>query len=625
MVLDISIWAAFVAGLLSFLSPCVLPLVLPYLCFITGRTLEELTEPGEAEGDRNRAAVLAATFFVLGFATVFVSLGVSASAVGQVLRQHLDLFAKIAGAAIILMGLHFLGIFRLAVLDRDTRFQRRTRPSGLVGAYGMGLAFAFGWTPCIGPVLATILAVAASKESIGQGGFLLSIYSAGLGVPFILAAFGVGHFVVFLKRFRRQLRRVEQTMGALLVAHRGHVPHRGDSDDFLLAARDVSRACRSWIEPCKTSKRLPAPASSARCAIQRRRSASMRLVEEQLRHFSIDPAGFLWGSAHSPDPQPLSGQCRRQRSLASDLRNDRRSRSQGSRCLFQRQAFRLLPAGQDSRYAAESVAQDLPVAGGQRRPAEAARGPYPIFDNVTAIFSATPVVARTATYLYACVEWVEDAFKGKELLHEIYSRLLNPTSVSLANHIVDVEAGPRAAEYFAWNFNSGMAAIDATLAHLLGYQDIVLASRNVYGGSYQLLHDWYGKRSNLDVAVEWFEGHGVADFEAALAEVREANRDRLERGPPCLRFPRESHAIRTAMCSTFPEYAAARTRRGLTVICDATSARRFCTACCAATIPWSARTSSSTRIPRISPATAPRPPACASAATSACSCPRASA
>jgi cytochrome c-type biogenesis protein len=217
MVLDISIWAAFLAGLLSFLSPCVLPLVPPYLCFITGRTLEELTEPGEAEGGRSRAVVLAAACFVLGFATVFVSLGVSASAVGQVLRQHLDLFGKIAGAAIILMGLHFLGVFRLTVLDRDTRFQRRTRPSGLVGAYGMGLAFAFGWTPCIGPVLATILAVAASKESIGQGGFLLSIYSAGLGVPFVLAALGVGNFVAFLKRFRGQLRRVEQTMGALLV------------------------------------------------------------------------------------------------------------------------------------------------------------------------------------------------------------------------------------------------------------------------------------------------------------------------------------------------------------------------------------------------------------------------
>src|SRR5262249_14828851 len=131
-------------------------------------------------------------------------------------------------------------------------------------------------------------------------------------------------------------------------------------------------------------------------------------------------------------------------------------------------------------------------------------GPYPLFDNVTAIFSANPVITRTATYLYACVEWVEDAFKGRELLHEIYSRLLIPTSISLANHIVDIEAGPLSHEYFVWNFNSGMAAVDATLSHLVGYQDIVLASRNVYGGVYQLLHDWYGKRGNLDIAVRWF-------------------------------------------------------------------------------------------------------------------------
>ncbi|MDP9138832.1 MAG: cytochrome c biogenesis CcdA family protein [Pseudomonadota bacterium] len=217
MVLGVSIWAAFAAGLLSFLSPCVLPLVPPYLCFITGRTLEDLIESGEDRVEGTRAAVLPAVFFVLGFSTVFVSLGVSASVAGQFLRQHLDLLAKVAGVAIIVMGLHFLGLFRLALLDRDTRFQTKARPAGLTGAYGMGLAFAFGWTPCIGPVLATILAVAASTESAAQGGFLLSIYSAGLGVPFILAAFGVGSFVVFLKRFRGQLRRVEQTMGGLLI------------------------------------------------------------------------------------------------------------------------------------------------------------------------------------------------------------------------------------------------------------------------------------------------------------------------------------------------------------------------------------------------------------------------
>src|SRR5262245_20020521 len=134
------------------------------------------------------------------------------------------------------------------------------------------------------------------------------------------------------------------------------------------------------------------------------------------------------------------------------------------------------------------------------------KGPYSVFDNVTAIFAANPVITRTATYIYACAEWIEDAFQGKELLLEIYSRLLNPTSVSLANHIVDLEAGPHADQYFAWNFNSGMAAIDGVLSHLLGRDDIVITSRNIYGGAHQLLHDWFAKPSNLAIAVESFDG-----------------------------------------------------------------------------------------------------------------------
>lgn len=143
---------------------------------------------------------------------------------------------------------------------------------------------------------------------------------------------------------------------------------------------------------------------------------------------------------------------------------------------------------------------------------QSAKGPYAVFDNVTAVFSATPVIARTATYIYACAEWIEDAFQGKELLLEIYSRLLNPTSVSLANYIVDIEAGPYSGDYFAWNFNSGMAAIDGVLAHVLGRDDVVLKSQHIYGGAHQLLHDWYAKPSNLDVAIETFRGYDAASF-----------------------------------------------------------------------------------------------------------------
>ena len=159
-----------------------------------------------------------------------------------------------------------------------------------------------------------------------------------------------------------------------------------------------------------------------------------------------------------------------------------------------------------------------------------AKGPYPIFDNVTAIFSATPVITRTATYLYACTEWIDDAFQGKELLHEIYSRLMNPTSVSLANHIVDLEAGERANEYFAWNFNSGMAAIDGILSHLLGYQDIVIASRNVYGGTHQLLNDWLGKKSNLDISLEFFDGYSEQEYRKFLKKVQKKYAKKLKAG-----------------------------------------------------------------------------------------------
>ncbi len=158
------------------------------------------------------------------------------------------------------------------------------------------------------------------------------------------------------------------------------------------------------------------------------------------------------------------------------------------------------------------------------------KGAYSLFDNVTAVFSANPVITRTATYMYACTEWIEDAFTGREPLHQIYSRLLNPTSISLANHIVDIECAELATEYMAWNFNSGLAAIDAILSHLLGHRDILVVSRNIYGGSYQLLHDWYAKRSNLDVALEWVDGFGAEAFSQGLSRAEEKYAERLSEG-----------------------------------------------------------------------------------------------
>ncbi len=218
MGLDVSIWAAFAAGVLSFLSPCVLPLVPPYLCYLAGVNLEELTE-AEGEEARNawRKALLAAFIFVLGFSTVFVAMGAGASAIGQLLREYLDILAKIAGVVIIIMGLHFMGLFKIRFLLMEKRYHADAKPATFIGAYVIGLAFALGWTPCIGPVLASILAIAASEESVSRGAFLLAVYSAGLGVPFLLAAFAINGFLSFMKRFRRHMRTVEIIMGLFLV------------------------------------------------------------------------------------------------------------------------------------------------------------------------------------------------------------------------------------------------------------------------------------------------------------------------------------------------------------------------------------------------------------------------
>jgi cytochrome c-type biogenesis protein len=212
---DVTFAAALVAGIVSFLSPCVLPLVPPYLVYLTGTSIEHLAD-GEAELSVKREAVGAAMLFVLGFSTVFVALGASASAIGALLLRWSGPLATVAGIIIIVMGLHFLGLTRIGLLMREKRLGM-PKPVGLWGAYVMGLAFAFGWTPCIGPILAAILAVAASEKTVGQGATLLGIYSLGLGIPFVVAAFVVEPFAAFLARFRRHLAAVEKVMGVLLI------------------------------------------------------------------------------------------------------------------------------------------------------------------------------------------------------------------------------------------------------------------------------------------------------------------------------------------------------------------------------------------------------------------------
>src|SRR5437667_2515191 len=215
MTADVSILAALLAGLVSFLSPCVLPLVPPYIAFLAGTSLERLAD-AETGPRVRRETLLAAGLFVAGFSTVFVALGAGASVIGSVLRFYSHELAIIAGIAIIVMGLHFLGLTPIKFLYRQARVEV-PKPVGLWGAYVMGLAFALGWTPCIGPILAVILAIAASEATVAKGAGLLAVYSLGLGIPFLCAAFAVEPFAKFLARFRGYLPLVEKTMGALLV------------------------------------------------------------------------------------------------------------------------------------------------------------------------------------------------------------------------------------------------------------------------------------------------------------------------------------------------------------------------------------------------------------------------
>jgi cytochrome c-type biogenesis protein len=216
MAIDVTHGGALIAGLLSFVSPCVLPLVPPYLCYIGGVSLDQLTGEG-SEGGARRRVTLSALTFVLGFSTVFILLGATASAIGRLVASYLDVLAIIAGGVIIIMGLHFLGLLKIPFLYRQARMEIGNRPAGPLGAYVVGLAFAIGWTPCIGPVLAAILAVAGAEETVMSGALLLAVYSLGLGIPFLAAGLFAGSFMKFMRRFRNHVGKVEKTMGALLV------------------------------------------------------------------------------------------------------------------------------------------------------------------------------------------------------------------------------------------------------------------------------------------------------------------------------------------------------------------------------------------------------------------------
>ncbi len=213
---SLSIPIAFVAGIVSFLSPCVLPLVPGYVSMLSGESIDVLK--ADARGALVARIFANSVAFVLGFSVVFVALGASATAVGGFLTSQRTAFNIVAGIIVIIFGLHLTGLVKIPFLYRDARLDAGAPRRGAAGSFLLGFAFAFGWTPCIGPILATILAVAATRNTVFQGMFLLAIYSAGLAIPFLLTGLGVSQFLKFYARFRTHLHAVEVGSGVLLIA-----------------------------------------------------------------------------------------------------------------------------------------------------------------------------------------------------------------------------------------------------------------------------------------------------------------------------------------------------------------------------------------------------------------------
>jgi cytochrome c-type biogenesis protein len=215
---DISFFGAAFAGLLSFLSPCILPIAPFYLSYLAGVGMNQIAADADVSPQVRMRAFLAACCFALGVITVFMGLGATATVFGQMVREYFDILRWIAAAIIIAMGLHFLGVLKIGILYRQFRADAgSTTNVGFLGAYVIGLAFAFGWTPCVGPVLAAILFTAAGQESAGQGAVLLFAYGVGMTLPFVIAALFIGPFMKFMARFRRHLGLIEKLMGALLI------------------------------------------------------------------------------------------------------------------------------------------------------------------------------------------------------------------------------------------------------------------------------------------------------------------------------------------------------------------------------------------------------------------------
>ncbi len=214
---NVTLIAAFAAGFLSFISPCVLPLIPGYVSFVSGVSLEDMRGDAAVSSAR-RHVLVTSLFFVLGFSLVFIALGATASVVGRFLLEKQPILAKIAGVLLVIFGLHTMGVFRIAFLESEKRMQANRKPAGALGAVLVGIAFAFGWSPCIGPILGGILALAAAKDTVWEGTQLLAVYSVGLGIPFLLTSIAINQFFAVTKRIRKHYHAIEMVSGGLLVA-----------------------------------------------------------------------------------------------------------------------------------------------------------------------------------------------------------------------------------------------------------------------------------------------------------------------------------------------------------------------------------------------------------------------
>lgn len=213
---NVSLFAAFVAGIISFISPCILPLIPMYISFISGLSLEEMRSSTDRKKVMKRVTI-SSLLFILGFSVIFIGLGASATFLGGFLLAKLSILSRIAGVVIIIFGLHIAGVFKFGFLNREKRLHFSSRPAGILGPFLVGLAFAFGWTPCIGPVLGAILIYSSSQETIWQGVLLLSMYSLGLGVPFFLTGLSINAFLGFMKRIQKYYKAIEIATGVCLV------------------------------------------------------------------------------------------------------------------------------------------------------------------------------------------------------------------------------------------------------------------------------------------------------------------------------------------------------------------------------------------------------------------------